>query len=254
MNQPERPVVFRKREFKGSRYRCLLATAGAKAPVVEFLNTLVPPTVTVADDAKYQPAGFAKPEEGRLGETNGFLEGHERDELSRWWLAFPESANTPNWDMLSTCTVDGRRGLLLVEAKAHEGELKTNDCCGAKNKANRDQIAAAIKNANSDLGQGWNLTCDSHYQLANRFAWASKVASLGVPVVLVYLGFLNAHDMPKPFADACAWERAVLNYSRNVVPARVWGSMSLRINGTPLIPLIRSAEVKVQLSTSLCNR
>jgi hypothetical protein len=33
------------------------------------------------------------------------------------------------------------------------------------------------------------LTADSHYQLANRLASAYKVASAGIPVVLLYLGF-----------------------------------------------------------------
>jgi crotonobetainyl-CoA:carnitine CoA-transferase CaiB-like acyl-CoA transferase len=32
---------------------------------------------------------------------------------------------------------------------------------------------------------GWSLSVDSHYQICNRFAWAWKIASLGVPVVLI---------------------------------------------------------------------
>jgi len=41
----------------------------------------------------------------------------------------------------------------------------------------------------------WQLSRDSLYQLANRFAWAWKIASLGVPVALVYLGFIAADQM-----------------------------------------------------------
>jgi hypothetical protein len=33
------------------------------------------------------------------------------------------SANTPNWDLVSGCQIGNRQGLILVEAKAHEGEL-----------------------------------------------------------------------------------------------------------------------------------
>ena len=56
-----------------------------------------------------------------------------------------------------------------------------------------------MKEANAGLrklptGQ-WALSTRHHYQLSNRFAWSWKLAMLGVPVVLLYLGFLNAQDM-----------------------------------------------------------
>jgi hypothetical protein len=63
---------------------------------------------------------------------------------------------------------------------------------------NHDKIGSAIRQANTNLNlisPGWNLSGDLHYQLSNRFAWSWKLASLGIPVVLVYLGFLNANDM-----------------------------------------------------------
>ena len=69
------------------------------------------------------------------------------------------------------------------------------------NKANHNQIGDAIQQANHGLEPllpGWDLSRDSHYQLSNRFAWSWKIASMGVPVVLVYLGFLNADEMDAP--------------------------------------------------------
>ena len=33
------------------------------------------------------------------------------------------------------------------------------------------------------------ISHESHYQLANRLAFACKITSLGIPTVLVYLGF-----------------------------------------------------------------
>ncbi len=89
-------------------------------------------------------------------------------------------------------------GLILAEAKAHYGELGSGGGV-AKNHQNEKRIRDAIAEANHNLNRisyGWNLTADSHYQLCNRFAWGWKVASLGVPVILVYLGFLNVEDMP----------------------------------------------------------
>ena len=194
-------------------------------------------------DRKRLPEGFCKPDEARLGETSGFLTDEQRRAVTDWWLAAPQDANTPNWDLVSTCTVGGRTGLVIVEAKAHAGELKANDCCGASDKQNRERIEAAIKQASDALGEGWRLTADSHYQLSNRFAWAWKLASLGVPVILVYLGFLNVHEMGQSFASHDDWEQCLLAYGDRTVPRNVWKSGAIQVNDTPLIPLIRSAHV-----------
>jgi hypothetical protein len=242
-------ICFENREFRGSRFRCLLATQQPKPKVIAFLNTLVQPIATVGEDDRYIPEGFCKPDEARLGEeTNGFLSDEQREDATDWWLALRHRANTPNWDIISTCTIDGRKGLIMVEAKAHAGELNPNDCCGAGNEQNRQRIDDAIRQANQKLGEGWRLSTDSRYQLSNRFAWAWKVASLGVPVVLIYLGFLNASEMNQPFATHEAWERCLLNYADGTVPRHVWNPDSIRVNGARLIPLIRSADVNVTAS------
>jgi hypothetical protein len=83
-------------------------------------------------------------------------------------------------------------------------------------------------------------------QLANRFAWSWRLASLGIPVVLVvYLGFLNAEEMRdrgEPFANAGAWDRAVRAHANGIVPSNAWG-LRLEVEGTPVIPLIRSLDL-----------
>lgn len=246
MAEQERDKIrFERREFKGSRFRCLLLTHQPKPKVVASLNSLVQPFATITENDRFMPEGFCQPDEARLGETSGFLTGEQRRLVTNWWLAAPQDANTPNWDLVSTCTVGRRTGLVIVEAKAHAGELKTNDCCGASDKQNRGRIDAAIKQASDALGEGWRLTADSHYQLSNRFAWAWKLASLGVSVVLVYLGFLNAHEMNQPFSSHEAWERFLLAYAEGTVPRAAWNSVPIEVSGTPLVPLIRSVEVKV---------
>jgi hypothetical protein len=139
-------------------------------------------------------------EEAKLGESIGFLSEEQREEVTSWWLAVRKGANTPNWHIASTCTIGEKKGLLLVEAKAHVAELK-EDCKTLDEDAsdlsidNHKQIGLAITAASLGLNNalpGWRLSCDSHYQLANRFAWAWKLASMGIPVVLVYLGFVGA--------------------------------------------------------------
>jgi len=203
-------ISFKKREFRGSRFRCLLVTQQPKPRVVAFLNSIVQPIATVGKQDRYMPEGFCKPGETKLGdETSGFLTAEQREDATDWWLAVRQKANTPNWDIVSRCTIDGHKGLVMVEAKAHAGELNPNDCCGAQNEQNRQRLDDAIRLANQKLGEGWKLSTDSRYQLSNRFAWAWKLASLGVPVVLVYLGFLNASEMNQPFATHEAWERCL---------------------------------------------
>jgi hypothetical protein len=82
--------------------------------------------------------------------------------------------------------------------------------------------------------------------MSNRFAWAWKLTELGVPVVLVYLGFLRAEEMRNnvrtPLTDASDWERMVKAHSDPLFPREFWNRRWM-CNEQPLIPLIRSAEV-----------
>jgi hypothetical protein len=64
----------------------------------------------------------------------------------------------------------------------------------------------------------------------------------GVPVVLVYLGFLGPagmKDRGEPFADYADWSRVVLEHSQNTVPERAWGR-DIKVDGITIKPLIRA--------------
>ena len=191
------------------------------------------------------------PSEAKLGEAPGFLRSEHRETVTNWWLAVQGGANTPNWDIACTASIGGRDGLILVEAKAHDKELKAEGKPDGGNAANRARIAAAIDEANRGLNAilpGWGLSRDSHYQLSNRFAWSWKIASLGIPVILVYLGFLHAEEMcdvGTPIADADAWVRLVKDYGRGIVPEAAWEE-ELLVNGTPVRPLIRSLRLDLE--------
>jgi hypothetical protein len=175
--------------------------------------------------------------------------------LREWWLAVPRGANKPNWDIASTCTIDGKKGLLLVEAKAHSMELINAEAAKSEpdnsdhSKMNYDHIDEAIKQANkglNNISKGWALSRDTHYQLCNRIAWSWKLASLGIPTILIYLGFLNAAEMQskqsQPFDDANTWEKSILNHAKGIVPNDAWDKR-LEIAGTPVWFLIRSLEL-----------
>ncbi len=183
-------------------------------------------------DALCMPRGADSPREARLEEFGPkWLPGNPAwSELQRWWLRHPHGANTPNWDIALGCMIEGRPGLILVEAKANWPELglagKTlaNDA-SPNSRENHDQIGRAIDEAQ----QGWQrvdqrvrFSRDSHYQLANRLAFTWKLAMLGIPVVLIYLGFTGDEgiraDAGAPFADAADWRAAFAGYTRSIIP------------------------------------
>ena len=250
----------------GSRPRCVLLTDGRREEVAARLTNLVAvPEVVISAAERWLPGGKpvlrengqwdTKPaREARAGELISLLpfskarQGEIKKELLDWWLALPHRrANTPNWDIASACHINGQPGLLLVEAKAHLEELRPNpDSCSSTNPANRKRIQQAIEQANAALskatGNPWQLSRDHHYQLSNRFAWAWRLADLGVPVALLYLGFRNAQEMlnidPELFQSAEQWAAAVQEYGAGVVDNNCWGQM-LDIDGTPLLPLLR---------------
>ena len=106
----------------------------------------------------WMPEGFCNIEEARLDVAWRLLpKKAERDELRDWWLQVPRSANTPNWDIASTCSIDGQDGFLLVEAKAYTGELKVNDKTQAGPK-NLQKIVDAIQQANVALSDQTSLS------------------------------------------------------------------------------------------------
>ena len=250
-------LSFRPREFKGSRLRCLLLSHRPRRCVAEFLTALSGGNAQVSVEDKWAPDGFLSPNEAKLGVTPGFLPKTQRTEITKWWLKNPGRANTPNWDLVSTANVGGRPGLLVVEAKSHEGEF-SSDRCGATNQANFQQIKKALEQANDAWNQhvpGFALSAESYYQLSNRFAFAWKLAELNVPVVLVYLGCLNAEEMSgrRILSSHDAWRNCVVSRAGKTIPEAVW-DRRFEFNGTPVTVMIRSADVRVEATVCETNR
>lgn len=123
------------------------------------------------------------------------------NDILKWWLK--HGTSTPNWDLISTFTINNKKGILLVEAKAHVGELdksgkKLKNNASDNSKMNHIYIYEAIEQANITISKQMDGVCisrDKCYQLSNRIAHAWWLASQGIPVVLLYLGFLNCKDM-----------------------------------------------------------
>jgi hypothetical protein len=80
----------------------------------------------VAEDDRWPPLGVDDLREAQLHEATTLLPPRIAEKLKKWWLAPATGrAMSPSFDIAGTCTVGGTttKGLLLVEAKAHDKEL-----------------------------------------------------------------------------------------------------------------------------------
>ncbi|HLF53239.1 hypothetical protein [Flavobacterium sp.] len=156
-------------------------------------------------------------------------------EIQNWWLEIcTPQTRTPNWDLVSTCTINGKPGILLVEAKAHTQELNggskgksISEEASGNSKENHKKIGIAINEANTNLENvisGISISRDKCYQFSNRVAHAWWLANQGIPVVLLYLGFLNSEDMRdkyKVFNSHKDWEDCFINHTKKVGAASI---------------------------------
>ena len=205
----EKPVNIASpsKHYRGSRKHVLDWTADPSF-LEQLAQTAAPAPVHFPTAPVFMPRGYESPAEARL-ETFG--PRWKPDDpawaaLQRWWLTHSVGANTPNWDIAAGCLIEGRSGLLLVEAKANGPELGTagklqSVPASPRSDENHVRIGAAIDEACTGWRQvdpRFDIRLTSHYQLANRLAFTWKLASLGIPVVLIYLGFTGDEGIPMP--------------------------------------------------------
>ncbi len=215
---------------RGSRKHILDWTSRSEFPK-EFEELLNVQECAVPCPPVWQPMGYCHPEEACLEDCGArFLSGIDCwGELAGWWLLHRRGANTPNWDLVVACNFAGKPGLALVEAKAHESELdwtakRIRESASVNSVENHEHIGQAIAEAASALDRivaGVRISRDSHYQLANRVAYSWKLASMGVPVLLVYLGFTGDNgiaDVGPPLRDHAHWESVMRSYMEGVLP------------------------------------
>lgn len=245
-------------QWKGSRLRCLLLTGlneGALRTVLLGLinSSILGLSITLDDDFVCYPKGYKKFDEVRLGQANKLLSPQNRIELNKWWLGRNTDSSghkdTPNWDLACSAKINSADGLILVEAKAHKVELsKKPDKSGADPLGSLVHIKNALQEANTAMNNhlsGFNLRHDEHYQISNRFAWSWKLASMGIPVVLIYLGFLNTHEMRSStiFKEHGEWNKCVENYCCNKIPFDIW-DREVKTEKASFYPIIRSLDIQ----------
>ena len=197
----------------------------------ELTALLDPSDAVVSPDDRWMPRGNSDDREARL-ERDGqvLLPGAAPWSVLRdWWLVHNGRANTPNWDLVASCSFGSRTGLVLIEAKAHVEELSN---AGKKLKAgvskrsheNHSRIGSAINEAAGSLSEqfpGVSISRDSHYQLSNRVALSWKLATMGVPTVLVYLGFTGDSMHGASIMDDGHWVTCFKEHTVGVMPTEM---------------------------------
>jgi len=263
MNMSVHFPELRRTQQKGSKPRCHLLTYGTRQEIARRLSSLIEPWGEVlAEGSWWMPNGFADCEEAQLHTSEKIIPDlQEPNALLNWWLAVPGATRTttPNWDIASTCLIHGRPGILLIEAKAHAAELRNEERgkplggedgrgVSIDSRRNHIRIGCCIQEAGLSLSEEtrlpWVLSRDWCYQMSNRFAWAWKLAELGKPIILIYLGFLACEEMQDGtgqnlIAKNDDWERMVEAHSRPLFPREIWNK-EWHVHGKSFIPLIRT--------------
>jgi len=110
---------------------------------------------------------------------------------SEWKKFWPTQGGVPNWDAVGwLIDMSGKREVLLVEAKAHAEELKSD--CQAISAKSKEKIDAAFKEVKNEL----DIACDNdwkkeYYQFANRLATLYFLEKHGVAAHLVFIYFMG---------------------------------------------------------------
>ena len=136
------------------------------------------------------------------------------------WAAFwPQGRGIHSWDAVGW--IGDERELLLVEAKAHLDELKSD--CKAKSKASRATIAAALAWTKSYLGvtasADWMKT---YYQHTNRLAALAFLHDHGVAARLLFVYFVgdrSGRGRRCPQSQQ-GWARALAAQAKHVRPPK----------------------------------
>jgi hypothetical protein len=269
----------------GSKIRCLDLSLMIKQDPNILIKLVDLEGVKVPSDPKIIPCGRGKPEELIFNKSiaenfveellkqnqgssfNNYVDFKKK--IEDWWLEHPKNANTPNWDIACIAEIHGRSGLILVEAKAHKSELsretkKSYNTDSINSKQNHEKIMDQIKEASKELrsisGLDFNLNEHSPYQLSNRFAWSWFLAKNGIPVVLVYLGFIKANELEQKLFDShedfvnSVYEHCMGTKNDNTiyVPKEAWRNEPLfDIGKATMYSVIRSMEMMIGQSTVL---
>ena len=246
----------RPKKDKGSYHHMLDLVASSHFETI-ISDLLEGTSARLADPDCRHPKGRRKKKDWTEARIEDFLRKNSVSTLPngldrKWWI--PYKGNRPTWDLLCHIEVEKKPGLLIVEAKARVKELSENDSKAApdlknpRSRANDYSVRlrlceASLALTDLDLGR-FRLSADDHYQLSNRLAYLHKLASEGVPTVLMYLGWLKSPDWPvDPLQDTNHWETIVRDHMQAIAPWAFVGRSHEVERGASMQMVVRSLSV-----------
>ena len=137
------------------------------------------------------------------------------DEVMKEWIKYwPQTGNPQNWDAIIHLTplVPKSKKLdkwIVVEAKAHLGELESTSGAGKESKA---KIENAFKETQNFFGiETKNNWLEKYYQLANRLAFIHFMQKNNVDISLLNIYFINGwpNDMKKNVPSKNIWDEKI---------------------------------------------
>ncbi len=134
-----------------------------------------------------------------------FLKDEKPEVHAAWCKYWPQTGKQQNWDAVGKAMCDGVEHLLLVEAKAHTGEVGRETVGGGKSK---EKIGARFEDTRAALGIGEHEDWfKPYYQYANRLATLHFLRSQPLPAKLLMVYFVGdefeGRTCPK---DAEGWQ------------------------------------------------
>jgi hypothetical protein len=110
---------------------------------------------------------------------------------SAWAKFWPQTGNAPNWDAVGFMHFDSHVEHLLVEAKAHVSEIRSD--CGAKPTGGRQRIKEAL--GETIKANGFSVEAEKwlspYYQYANRLAHLHFLLQHNISSRLIFIYFLG---------------------------------------------------------------
>ncbi len=133
----------------------------------------------------------------------------DADTRAAWRSFWPQGLGIQNWDAVARIAIEGRPEWLLVEAKAHCGEIEST--CGAKPEGGLARIRAALDATKTALGvepdRDW---LRGYSQFCNRLAVLQFLEAHHAPAHLLMIYFTGdvngSRSCPK---DASGWQAAI---------------------------------------------
>jgi hypothetical protein len=189
---------------RGSRKHVLDLTSGV---ALDRLNGILQTVgARIRNGGPVRPHGYRQPDETSLPDFVRLcrLDQHFTDTLGAWQST--EESSGPTWNLLGMLDVDGRPGLLLVEAKT----------CAAELNGSSEAVVAA----------------------------AYLVASCGLDAVLLYLGFTGDDYFPDHFADADAFSATVRSHLSQLIPPEMVGKRVPHKSGGAMYVLVDALPVR----------